>query len=82
MATITISIPASITTRVIDGVSGQYGYQTLINGEANPETKTQFATRMARTWVKESVKAYEATLAANNAKNSAIVAAEAEILLT
>lgn len=89
MALISITIPDAQLTRVVDGIAGQYNYQAMVPGAAlsdppvtNPETKNAFVKRMMIKWVKESVKAWEATQASNTARDTAITNAETNITLT
>jgi hypothetical protein len=83
MGSVTISWDAQYDERVIDGIAYQHGYRDEIEdpenpGEfiPNPETKAQFARRCARRWVKECIKAWEATQAAEQARLAAIEDAE------
>lgn len=82
MGSITLSWDAQYDQRIVDGIAYQHGYQDEIEdpetGEAipNPETKAQFAKRMARQWVKECIIAWEATQAAEQARQDAIADAE------
>lgn len=89
MATLVLTIPDAQLTRVVDGIAGQYNYQTMVPGATpldppvtNPETKNQFAKRMMIKWAKETVKAWEASQAANAARDSAAANAESTITLT
>ena len=82
MADLKITVPSAILTRVLNGFCGQHGYQTTINGQANPESKADFATRKIREFVKDSVKAYEATQAAEAERLSKLAAAETEIVIS
>lgn len=79
MASITITIPNPVLTRVIDGVALGHGWKPLVddgNGNQipNPETKTDYAKRIIKEYVKKSVIRHEAGLAEKAAK----VAAEAD----
>lgn len=82
MATISVTIPNAILNRVTDGICGQYSYQATINGSPNPETKAQFAQRMVREFIKNTVKGYEATVAQDAARTAAIASADTDIVLT
>lgn len=90
MANITITIPDAQLTRVVDGIAGQNNYQATIPDPANPtgppianpETKNQFVKRMMIKWAKESVKAWEATQAANVARDTAATSVETTVTLT
>lgn len=59
MANITITIPDSQLTRVLDGIAKDCNYQLTINGSSNPETKAQFAKRIIIERVKSMVLAGE-----------------------
>lgn len=89
MATIVLTVPDAQQNRLVNGIAGQYGYQVTVPAPnpldppvPNPETKGQFAKRMMLKWAKDSVKAYEATQAANASRDAAAAAAETEITLT
>ena len=69
-------------TRILDGVCYQHGYQDQVEDENgglvdNPETKGEFAKRMAKRWVRENVKAYEANAAAQTARDAKIAEVDA-----
>jgi nucleoid-associated protein YgaU len=83
MGSVTISWDAQYDQRVIEGIAYQHGYQDMIEDPENPgqmipnpETKAQFAKRMAQRWVKECIKAWEATQAAEQARQDALEDAE------
>lgn len=89
MASIQITIPDGVAARVTDGLAGQYNYQATIPAPnplnppvPNPETKAQFAKRMVANFIKDSVKAYEATQAARIARDTAAASVETAITLT
>lgn len=89
MATLVLTIPDAQLTRVVDGIAGQHNYQAMVPAPipsdppvTNPETKNQFAKRMMIKWAKDSVKAWEASQAANTARDTAITNAESTITLT
>lgn len=63
--------PASTLTRGVDALCGLNGYQTLINGVANPETRNAFAKRMLANWLKGEIARWETP--------PAVVAAEAAV---
>lgn len=72
MAEIKITIPAASLTRVLDAFAGTFGYQTTINGVANPETKEQFAKRQTLEWVRRVVMSYEADRDAKTARDGVV----------
>lgn len=82
MATISITVPDAILTRVVNGVAGQHNYPATVGGSPNPETRTQFARRMLARWVRETVKAYEVTSAAESARVAAAAAADSQLDVT
>lgn len=89
MAQIILNVPDGQQVRLVNGIAGQYGYQATVPAPnpldppvPNPESKGQFVKRMMLKWAKESVKAYEATQAANTSRDAAATAAETEITLT
>lgn len=86
---ISITIPDAVGSRVVDGLAGQYNYQATIPAPnplnppvPNPETKAQFAKRMVAKFIKDSVKAFEATQAAGTARDTAAASVETAITLT
>jgi hypothetical protein len=83
MGSITLSWDAQYDQRIVDGIAYQHGYQDEIEDPENPGqmipnpvTKVQFAKQMARHWVRECFKAWEANLAAEQARQDAIADAE------
>lgn len=85
--TLSISIPDAVAPRVIDGFTGQHGYQETVtdaegNEVPNPQTKAQFAKQTIGEFVKNSVMAYEANQAVDTARTSAIDSVETDIILT
>lgn len=92
MPTITITIPNPILNRVIDAYAYQHGYQDEIPSVdpvtrrdtkiPNPETKNQFVRRMLIRHIKQAVRAHEARLAENVARQAAHDSVESEINLT
>lgn len=76
MADISITVPDSVVTRVLDAFASRFGYAT--NKNAN-ETRAQFAKRMLAGMVKQIVVAEEANAAANTAYDSAATSATTDI---
>lgn len=83
MGTITLSWNAQHDQRIVDGIAYQHGYEDEIEDPENPgqmipnpEGKGQFALRMAKRWVKECIKAWEASEAAEAARIAALEDAE------
>lgn len=56
MAQITITIANSDVDRVLDALGG---YNTLIDGLPNPQTKSEFAKENIVSWLKQKVRSYE-----------------------
>lgn len=82
MAQVTITIPDAQANRVMDAVAGSYGYQATIPDPAdpsrqipNPQGKSAFAKQVVANFLKEVVTAYEANIAADQARQQAISAA-------
>lgn len=71
MATLSITIDNTHAARVNDAIAAHYGYQATIDGSPNPETKTQFVRRMVIQMIKEKVRDYEASVAAESARLTA-----------
>ena len=82
MATLSITIPDSIATRVNNAIATAYGYKETIDGQPNPQTKAQFSKAKVIELIKEIVRAQEAKAAANTAYDSAVTAANTEITLS
>jgi hypothetical protein len=59
MATITFTYDTGSTplSKITDAFALAYNYQTTIDGQSNPETKSQFARRMVKQYVVETVRA-------------------------
>lgn len=78
MPDIIVSVnPASALTRLVDAICANHGYQAIINGSPNPETKNQYAKRMFAKWGKGQVALYETGLAVNAARITAEASADA-----
>ena len=77
MASFTLEIPNDVVGRVVDGIAYQHKYQDELTdpdtGDTipNPETKAAYSKRMLKRWVRENVKAWEATQAAQTAASGA-----------
>jgi len=77
MANITITIPDSVVTRVLDAVAVRY--------EWAPEsglTKAQFAKSVIVKWLKETVKMHEGNLASNAAQATSNQQVDTDIVIT
>lgn len=68
--------PAAALTRAVDALCALNGYQTLIGGNPNPETKNNFAKRMLAVWLKARIVEYESGLAAEAARATATASAD------
>lgn len=77
MATITLTIPNNIVTRVIDGFVFDKGWNV-----DNPLTKAQFAQSELLLYIKKSVKAYETNQAVSAAKATAEASVDTDIILS
>jgi len=83
MASITITIPDAIASRVVNGFAIHYGYAAILqDGTPNPETKTQFAKRKLIELIKQAVKASEIQTAANAAATTAADSVDTDIVLS
>lgn len=84
MATISITIPDEHLQRVIDAITGHYGYTDTIPDPgdpegpeiANPETKGEFTKRQVAEFIKNNVISWEAKQASEAARLTAIANAE------
>ena len=70
MAQVTLTIANADVDRVLNALGG---YQDLIDGQPNPQTKSQFAQEKIITWLKNRVKNHEANVAAEVARAAANV---------
>ena len=89
LATIIVTIPDAQVARVRNAFAIAYNYQATIPDPANPgstipnpESKTQFAQRKVREYVKEVVKSVEAPTAGEVARKAAATAVDNEIILS
>jgi len=82
MASVTITIPDPVVTRVLTAICANHGYQATIDGSPNPETKAQAVKRYVKEWAMAHVEAYEAKEAAEEARLAAIAAAKNDITIT
>lgn len=77
MATLSITIPNPVVDRVQDALAARHHYNPETDG-----TKAAFAKQLVIEYLKREVKEYEADTAGSDARQAAITAVEAEILLT
>lgn len=82
MAAITITIPAGTTNRVLDAIAAREGYTGFLADKVTPQTKTEFAKAWIIKAIKTSVKAYEADIAIDSAKTTAMNDVETNIVIT
>lgn len=83
MAQITINIPDSILTRVLNGFAKRYNYAPILeDGSPNPETKAQFARRKVIEFIKTAVREAEIQDATNTAATDAAQDADTNIVIT
>lgn len=68
MPTISFELTSGEMTRLVNAICSQHHYQDTINGEANPETKAQFARRTVVDFLKDKVHTYERALAIQQAE--------------
>ncbi len=77
MATVSVTIPDPVLARVLDAFATAYGYNPATDG-----TKAAFAKRQVARFVMETVRAHEATTAANAALKAATDKATTEITIS
>ena len=78
-----LTIPNSQVTRVVNGMAFTHGYKAVLdNGNPNPESKSQFAKRMLREFIKSSVVKAETVQARDSASQAAFNNASAQISIT
>jgi hypothetical protein len=82
MAEIKITIPDALLPRVINGLAAFYGYQVIIDGQPNPQTKGQFAKAQLIEHVKHCVKQVETDEAVNTARVTKATEIENDITLS
>ncbi len=89
MATLTITIPNAQLTRVANAVATQHGYQAEVPdpdnpGQTipNPQTKADFAREVLMRFLRETVRAHEAAVAAESARQTAITKADSEVTIS
>lgn len=58
MPTVTYTFSASVLTTASEAISARYGYEPLIDGLPNPETKQQFFRRWWLDKLKDEVRAH------------------------
>ena len=79
--TFEFEVSAENKTRIIDGIAFQCGYtdQVEVDEEMvdNPESKAAFCKRMAKSWVRDNVRAWEANQAADTARDDKIAEVDA-----
>ena len=71
-----VDAPAAQRTRILDAFTAAYNYQpTVRNAQGvdipNPQTRAQFMKQKLAEYVRETVKTYEATAAADTARTAA-----------
>lgn len=77
MASINITIPDAVVSRVLDALSAKWGYDS--NSGLN---KAQFARQTLAAYVKATVREYESHQAAVAAKATAQASVDSEITIT
>lgn len=91
MAAITITIPDAILPRVLLGFTSVNGYQVNIPDPAdptgqrmipNPQTRAAFAKAKLIEHIRNDVAAYEAQIAADAARQTALTKADTEVSIT
>ncbi len=84
MASITLTIPNAIASRVTDAICNSNGYTAILSetGLPNPQTKVEFVKAWLGKQLKDAVKKYEAQTASNNAFLNASTDAETNINIT
>ncbi len=87
MASISVTIPNPVLSRILDAFAAEYNRpDTVLNeqGEqvSNPESEADFAKRKVMEYIKSVTKSYEAKAAAETARQAALDAAESEITLS
>lgn len=89
MANITINIPNGVLGRVIDALCYLNRYTDTIDDPnvpfkkiPNPVSKQEFSRKVIMDFVKNNVITYEARVASDTARDSAVLSAKAEIILS
>jgi hypothetical protein len=83
MATITITIPDAIASRVINDFAQRFNYSPILeDGSPNPETKNQFAKRKLIEYIKQSCREAEIQNATNTAATTAGTSVDTDIQLS
>jgi len=77
MATVSVTIPDAVLGRVLDAIAAAYGYDAAKDG-----TKAAFAKKQVARFVAETVRAHEATVAADTARDTAATKATTEVVIT
>jgi hypothetical protein len=84
MASITLTIPDALVTRVLNGFCGLHGYQATIPNPVNPEemipnpdTKAEFMRKKLLAIIKRAVLEYEG----NEAQRASLAAGDTSVQL-
>jgi hypothetical protein len=77
MASISITIPDAVLSRVLDAFAARYGWES-----AGGQTKAQFAKSRVIEFIRDVVRAHEATAVAEAARVAAVAAVNADIVLS
>lgn len=77
MASIQITVPDAVLSRVLDAVSAKWGYNP-----GGGQTKAQFAKATLAAYLKSIVRDYEAEVAAKAAYDAAKATAESDLAIT
>lgn len=75
MASITLTIPSGVATRVLDSFAAKKGYTGFLSDGITPQTKTEFLKADLARYVKQTVADYEAI----QASNAACIAAQNDV---
>lgn len=59
MPDLVLSFTVNNLNRTVDALCSNFGYQDIINGQPNPQTKNAFAKQQLIQWIKQRVHNYE-----------------------
>lgn len=79
MATVTFTADDTVLNLYVQAACALYNYQPTINGTDNPQTPAQFASQKVVDFCKEVTAGYQASVAAEQARQAAITAVKAQI---
>lgn len=79
MKSITFQLTDETYAATVDALTANYGYQPTIDGQPNPESADQFCVGVILRFVGDNIRARQAQLATETARQAALAAVDAAL---